>query len=105
MTLNFDLYAGDLKIYNTIRNLNDVRGLKDDIDRIYVWCINNKLSLNIQKCKYIQFSKSFLSSSQNYYFIKNMFIENIDLIKDLGVLLDCKLTFTQQVENCCNKAL
>ena len=43
---NYILYD-DLKIYNTIRNLNDVRGLQDDIDRFYVWCINNKLSLNI----------------------------------------------------------
>ena len=79
--------------------------MQDDIDRFYVWCINNKLSLNIQNCKYIQFSKSCISSSQNYYFIKNMLIEKVDLIRDLGVLLDCKLTFTQHIENCCNKAL
>ena len=34
-----------------------------------------------------------------------MLIEKVDLIRDLGVLLDCKLTFTQHIENCCNKAL
>ena len=39
--LYINLYADDLKIYNTIRNLNDVQGLQGEIDRFYVWCINN----------------------------------------------------------------
>ena len=34
-----------------------------------------------------------------------MLLENVDLIRYLGVLLDGKLTFTPHIENCCNNAL
>ena len=101
---NFILYADDLKIYKKIINQNCLKELQDDLDRFYNWCVNNKMFLNTEKCKHIRFSRSSNTIPPNYNFGSTS-LERVDTIRDLGVLIDSKLTFLPHIENCCSKAL
>lgn len=101
---NFVMNADDLKIYSRIDSDEDRVLFQEDLDRFYIWCENNKMSLNIQKCKYIRFSRSLNPTSSIYQF-KNNIIESVSVIRDLGVLIDTKLSFAQHIEYCRNKAL
>jgi ribonuclease P/MRP protein subunit RPP40 len=44
------LYADDMKIFTSIREVGDCVRLQDKIDLISTWCIRNSLQLNIAKC-------------------------------------------------------
>lgn len=51
------LFADDLKILNTIKNVNDCDSLQRQLHVLQDWCTRNKLPLNYNKCKTITFSK------------------------------------------------
>lgn len=101
---SFLMYADDIKIFLSIRDSNSTDMMQSDLTRFYHWCLKNKLVLNISKCKYIQFSKS-QNISLNGYHINNADLDNVDVIRDLGVLFDRKLSFSQHIEVCRNKAM
>lgn len=96
-------YADDLKIFRPIRNVSDCLALQSDIDNLCHYCQNNKLSLNISKCKVIQFTRN--KNKFNFkYNINGSELEQVDSIRDLGVVLDGKLAFDEHVEYVVNKA-
>lgn len=100
----FLMYADDIKIFLPITDYESSIKLQSDLTRFYDWCTDNKMTLNISKCKYIQFSKSKKKSFNNYHFNNNN-LERVDMIKDLGVIFDSGFTFRQHTEICRNKAM
>ena len=50
----------------------------------------NKMIINIDKCSIIQFTRSILLK-ENKYVLNNLEIDNVNIIKDLGILFDKKL--------------
>lgn len=98
------MYADDLKIYKEIKDLSSVVDLQNDITRFQKWCKRKKLNLNISKCKYIQFNKG-ISQSINSYTMNDTLIENVKVIRDLGIYFDSKLTFVHHIDLICNRAL
>lgn len=86
------LYADDLKLYQTVCCAGDCRRLQDLIDKFANWCATNLLSLSVQKCQVITFSRKKQPLIWPYS-IGNSHLERISVVKDLGVLLDSKLTF------------
>ena len=51
-TSHFLFFADDLKVYHRIKSVNDCRLLQEDIKNITSWCLDNKMELNISKCKF-----------------------------------------------------
>jgi hypothetical protein len=51
------MFADDLKIYKTIKNLYDVQVLQKDLDNIVEWCVDNGMILNPSKCVHISFTR------------------------------------------------
>ena len=49
----FLLYADDLKIFRKVTSTNDCLLLQSEINKLTDWCKNNKMELNISKCKII----------------------------------------------------
>ena len=101
---NFISYADDLKIFLKIESNDDLIHLQEDLNRFFKWCTDNNMTLNVQKCKYIQFSKSTNPIPNNYH-LNNIVLDNVNVIRDLGVLFDRRLTFSHHIEYCRNKAL
>jgi len=78
---SFLLYAGDLKIYRTVSNVNDSILLQSDLDSIGSWCYKNSLPLNLNKC----------------HIVNNHPLSVLNEIVDLGVLFDDKFLFNEHL--------
>ena len=91
------LYADDLKIFRTINNIQDCIELQKDINSLSAWCSNNKLMLNINKCHSMTISN--LNQELNFdYSLDNNTLTSVESIRDLGVIIDKKLTFNKHIE-------
>lgn len=97
------LYADDTKIFTKITSQEDIFSLQNDINKLQLWCINNKLKLNIDKCQYIVFSNKKISLPTSYT-INNVPLNKVTVIRDLGVLIDSKLKFEKHIDYAVNKA-
>ena len=53
----YKIYADDVKIYRTIESVNDSDLLQSDLNAFNDWCFVNKMFLNIDKCKVINFTR------------------------------------------------
>jgi hypothetical protein len=91
------LFADDLKIYRTITNVDDCKLLQHDINSVHNWCLANGMKMNIGKTTIISFSRKTNSILFNYTLCNNL-VTRSQCIKDLGVLLDCKLYFHLHVD-------
>lgn len=100
---NFLLFADDLKVYRTIKTINDCNRLQEDLDRLTEYCHKNKLKLSISKCKYINFSKK--KKNINFdYSLCNEILTKTSSICDLGILLDSKLHLNLHIDKIISKA-
>lgn len=97
------MYADDLKFAQTVSSPEDIALLQGDIDRLSVWCQSNRMQLNTKKCVHIKFTRKH-NTIQSQYYIDGHKLEEVEVIRDLGVLLDRKLTFIPHIDNIIKKA-
>ncbi|XP_075163312.1 uncharacterized protein LOC142235944 [Haematobia irritans] len=97
------LYADDLKIFRSIRSLNDVVLLQEDIDRFILWSRLNKLPVNLAKCVHISFHRG-ISIIMSKYSMDMRTLSTVTEICDLGVVFDVKLNFTRHLDYIIPKA-
>ncbi|KPJ14274.1 hypothetical protein RR48_05252 [Papilio machaon] len=100
---DFLLYADDLKVFHTINNIDNHYQIQQDLDRLCSYCLQNKLELNVVKCKAITFTKKRHVSKFNYN-LNGITLENVNHIRDLGVTLDSKLHLDLHIDNIINKS-
>lgn len=96
------LYADDAKIYKQIFNRQDRDNLQCDLNKLNSWADNWLLKLNIVKCKKISFGRHI--EGTEHYNIDNVDLENVESIKDLGVIYDPYLKFDLHMSEKINKA-
>ena len=101
---NYLLYADDLKLFKTIRSIQDAKQLQLDLVALFNWCQNNCLHLNIKKCYVISFYKTKSHISFDYQ-LDNVSVSRVLEIKDLGVIFDTTLTFKSHYNHIYNKAM
>lgn len=77
---------------------SDYSDMQRDINALETYCQQNLLFFNISKCRQVLFSRQLHPSFEQLY-IANTAIETADIIKDLGVYLDSKLTFQNHIDN------
>lgn len=92
------LYADDCKLYSAINNLDDCLNLQKDLQQINTWCDKNKLHLNINKCKYMTFTRK-LNPIEFTYVLNDVHLARCTQFKDLGVIFDSKLTFCHHIND------
>ena len=97
---SFSLYADDLKIYKVINHPNDGITLQENLCLTSRWCEDNGMQLNIDKCSVISFCRRSRSVARDYQINGNTLKRN-EVVKDLGILLDTKLTFKQHINKIC----
>ena len=82
----FIMYADDVKIYRSIGSINDVHLLENDLARVEDWCRQNRMSLNVDKCEIITFSRRTQTNLVSYdYQIGDSYLRRVEQVKDLGV--------------------
>ena len=89
-------YADDLKLFAEINSPGDAEALQRELDMFAGWCEVNRMVLNPGKCQVITFSRKHIPIPFNYH-LGNSLVQRVDHVKDLGVILDSKLTFKQHI--------
>ncbi|XP_050534985.1 uncharacterized protein LOC126902005 [Daktulosphaira vitifoliae] len=94
-----------VKIGNvTSFTINAISGVPQDLNKFVLWCFENGLQLNSDKCSQITFSRV-KSVYNNQYVINGFDLSRVNHIKDLGVFLSWNLSFSKHISYIYNKAL
>lgn len=100
---NILMFADDFKMFASGNNTLSFQILNTNMQKLCLWCSKNLLSLNVSKCSVISFTRRKSPLIFNYT-LDNKEISRVYIIKDLGVLLDSKLSYTNHIEFITNKA-
>ena len=95
--VNFWLYADDLKMCKVVKNVSDVTILQNNFYNVAQWCKKNGMTLNLDKCNSISFTRSFSPIQADYEF-EGYQLKRVKIIKDLGVWLDCRMTYKHHLD-------
>lgn len=91
------MYADDLKIYSRITGIEDCQNLQANLTKIYDWSNENDLTLNAQKCCTMTFTTKSTEFQYNYN-IDTHILKKEQTFKDLGVIFDKTLSFTDHIQ-------
>lgn len=97
------LLADDIKIAAVIRSHADVHGLQSDINKLLEWCEENKLYFNLEKCAVMTMKRTetFIEAT---YRLGDFTIRRVNELRDLGILVDSKMTFAGHIEQVTTRA-
>jgi hypothetical protein len=96
-------YSDDLCVYTSSNNIEDIeKKLQLDLNSIQLWCDENGMTINSSKTKSIIFynNKPKEESKLNLT-INSENIENVTIIKYLGLFIDSKLSFSYHFDKVC----
>ena len=89
-------YADDIKIICKNKALTE-----KDLKTIEIWCSKNSMNLNPRKVTELRLRNN---QNSNCFFLNNVQIQRVEVQKDLGYLVNEKLSWKNHVENRCKKA-
>ena len=89
---NCFVFADDLNIFYPVKLYLDALNLQRDLDMLSLWCQQNCLSLNINKCKTMTFHRKRFPIQFSFN-IDSIELERVSEVKDLGVLFDVTLSY------------
>lgn len=95
---NFLLFADDCKIFRCVDSSDDQAALQSDLNSFNNWCKLNALSVNTGKCCQVKYTRK-LSPLQSSYYIDHIHLKSAQSVVDLGVYLDCKLSFNLHLDS------
>lgn len=98
------IYADDCKIFKRIQCEMDVEKLQEDLTRFGEWCSENELAVNVDKCASITFSRRKTLENKRRYTLNGQLLALRDVICDLGVDFDSKLSFSEHLNRTVSKA-
>ena len=94
-------FADDL--YYSIKGVIDASFLQHQLTTFSSWCKTNCLTLNINKCGVITFTRSRHPVITNYI-LDGHPVACVDQMKDLGVVLDARLSYSLHTSYVVDKA-
>ena len=103
LNCSVQLFADDIKISLKISGIEDHLCLQRCIDAVAKWADDNLMPLNHSKTVVVTFTRK-TNPSYFRYVIDGSSIERKHLVSDLGVIMDSKLLFSQQVSSIVSKA-
>ena len=86
MYSNLFKFADDTKCYKAIYNFQDSQNLQLDVDSLFQWSLENKLSFNINKCVVVQFKPINVNFDTSYR-SDSRELSKVTEYRDLGVIL------------------
>lgn len=98
-------FADDIKIFHSIKSINDTVQLQNDANTIFNWCTINKLSINTGKCNYMTFTRKTQTHLHQYnYNINGNSLVRMNSVRDLGIIFDSRLSFELHIKNITTRA-
>jgi ribonuclease P/MRP protein subunit RPP40 len=96
------LYADDIKMYTVIKADIDCSTFQSNLDRLQQWSDRWQLRIAYKKCSILQIGNS--SKFARDYFLEDNCISNVSTCKDLGIIIDQRLTFTSHINSIVTRA-
>lgn len=97
------IYADDMKLFLEIKNDDDIHNFKNEILVFYTWCNKSLLQLNVKKCNSITFSRK-RNTPNIVISLGQQNVPRDNRIRDLGIILDSKLSFNDHYSTIINRA-
>lgn len=95
--------ADDLKISRRIDTVQDCLIMQNDVDTLRSWCSNNRINLNAGKCSVLTMTHKPTKILYDYT-IGSVTLSRVTSKKDLGVIFDEKLSFSDHLDKVTRKA-
>ena len=92
------LYADDTKIWREILCDNDQIVLQNDINSLFDWSVRNKMNFHPDKCKVVPVTNKSIICHSPLYELNGIFLNYERSEKDLGVIINGKLSWNSQCE-------
>ena len=94
------LFADDTKIYSAVSSVSDCDNLQNDLNKLQVWSKQWKLSFHPDKSCILRIGKhvpeyDYVTNSANGF---SCIVEQVSSTKDLGVLIDDHLNFSEHID-------
>jgi len=100
------LFTGDAKLFEHVRSAEDSAVLQRSCDKLFQWSNQWLLRLNVDKCKVL--SLGFKNTTDFTYYLGDINdrieLERTPSVKDLVVVIDCKLKYEDHIKEKINKA-
>jgi hypothetical protein len=94
-------FADDSKLGNKCKTKNEVDELQNDLNEIFNWCNKWDMELNFDKCAVLHVGRT---NANNDYMLNNSKIKTVVSEKDLGVLVDDNLKFSEHCADAVKQA-
>ena len=89
------IFADDAKIYQTVTSMAEVAQLQCVVNNSIDWSVLWKMFFNFKKCKHMHLGNHDMNQTSTMKKDQEEIpIEKVESEKDLGVIIDNKLTFT-----------
>lgn len=101
--IGLQLYADDIKIYGSYNDENFIEvteELSRCIGKLVTWASKWDLTVNLDKC----FVMHIGVGARNQYTINGVTLKSCDVSRDLGVMIDNKLDFSEHINEVVRKA-
>ena len=100
------IYVDDSKVKQAVNNEDEVETLQDNLDKIYKWEQENNMKFNGGKFQVLRYGPNNELKENTNYFTGNMedIIEQVNAVKDLGVILSDNAKFEDQIDKVCLKS-
>ena len=99
------LFADDTKLYRVIKNEEDKLQLQEDLNNLQKWSEKWQLPFNVEKCKVLHLGPH--NEDYNYTLKSGTNLRPLEVVtseKDLGIIFDKTLHFTEHIEKCSSEA-
>ena len=97
------LFADDSLLYRTIKTREDHEILQKDLDALQAWETENKMEFHPGKCQVLRVTNK-INPSDAVYSIHDTDLTIVKSAKYLGVIIDSKLNWSEQISAVCGKA-
>ena len=94
-------FADDSKLGKSLCSAADIRLLEDDLSSLEEWSVKWQMIFNVDKCSVMHLGKS---NTKNQYKIGSDNLKSSDKERDLGVIVDKTMKFSEQVNSAVCKA-
>ena len=97
------MFADDTKLYRTVTVEQDCENLQSDLNRLAAWSKTWLLKFNEDKCVVLKFQ--FRDCIKFSYSLNGVVLQEVDSQRDLGILINNKLTPVNHIESITKKAM
>ena len=94
-------FADDTKIYGSVATEEEVEKLQHDLNLLYEWSSEWNMLFNLSKCKVLHLG---YNNKQTEYYMNGHKLEAVTSERDLGVIIDHTLKFSEQCVKAVNEA-